>query len=313
MSEENSAVSQAKELTLGGGEEGMETGIDVGGQLRSARESLGLSVNEVSSVLKLSPRQVEALEANDWLRLPKTIVRGFVRNYARYLGLDTAPLMAALEHLPLPQGPELEVPTGSPVRLPEEGKADRRDYIRVISGLIVLLLAIGIYYFMPMDMLRSGVEALKEFVQSRTDSSKTVDVPESPVSEKDIDSVANNALPETARSQEEREPAPHEQITLPVSSPSAESVSATAAQPDSTATQAMIFSFSEPSWVEVRDRNGQVVFSQLNQPGNRPEITGEPPFALVIGNASHVTLQYKGKEVDLSKRSKDDVARLTIE
>ena len=85
------------------------------------------------------------------------------------------------------------------------------------------------------------------------------------------------------------------------------------ALPASSATKSLIFSFSEPSWVEVRDRTGQVVFSQLNQPGSRPEIPGEPPFALVIGNASHVTLHYKGEAVDLSKRSKDDVARLTLE
>ena len=40
--------------------------VNVGLQLRATRESKGISVEEVASVLKLSPRQVEALEANDW-------------------------------------------------------------------------------------------------------------------------------------------------------------------------------------------------------------------------------------------------------
>ena len=308
MSEENLATSQADERTHSGSEGGMETGINVGDQLRAARESLGLSVSEVSSVLKLSPRQVEALEANDWLRLPKTVIRGFVRNYARYLGLDTAPLMAALEHMPLPQGPELQVPAGSPVKMPEEGRANQRDYIRVISGLIVLLLAVGVYYLVPIEMLRTGVETLKEFVQRGNNSTETVDAPNS---ENGIDSAVNNVLPATAQPQEEPYPTPPEQSSPVSSAPGTTSV--TTALPASSATRSLILSFSEPSWVEVRDRTGQVVFSQLNQPGSRPEITGEPPFALVIGNASHVTLQYEGEAVDLSKRSKDDVARLTLE
>ena len=309
MSEENPATGQVDELAHDGSEGSVETGINVGGQLRAARESMGLSVGEVSSVLKLSPRQVEALEANDWLRLPKTVIRGFVRNYARYLGLDTAPLMAVLEHMPLPQGPELQVPAGSPVKMPGEGRADRRDYIRVISGLIILLLAIGIYYFVPMEILRTGVETLKEFVQRGNSATETAVVPNS---ENGIDSDENKVLPATAPPREEPEPAPPEQ-TSPVSSAPVGTTSVTTALPASSATRSLVLSFSEPSWVEVRDRSGQVVFSQLNQPGSRPEITGEPPFALVIGNASHVTLQYEGEAVDLSKRSKDDVARLTLE
>jgi cytoskeleton protein RodZ len=66
--------------------------------------------------------------------------------------------------------------------------------------------------------------------------------------------------------------------------------------------------------VEVRDRSGQIIFSQLCPPGSEREIEGQPPFALVVGNASHVTLRYKGKPIDLlSKRSKEDVARVTVE
>ena len=73
------------------------------------------------------------------------------------------------------------------------------------------------------------------------------------------------------------------------------------------------FSFAQPSWVEVRDRNGQIIFSKKNDGGTEREVEGQPPFAVIIGNAGHVTLQYKGKTVDLSKRSKEDVARLTLE
>jgi len=72
-------------------------------------------------------------------------------------------------------------------------------------------------------------------------------------------------------------------------------------------------SFSQPSWVEIRDGSGQIIFSQLNPAGSQSDIRGQPPFALVIGNASNVTVQYKGKVVELTQRSQEDVARLTLE
>ena len=65
--------------------------------VREAREAAGLSIDDVSQQLKLAPRQVQALEADDYAQLPgRTFVRGFMRNYARLLRLDPDALLAAL-------------------------------------------------------------------------------------------------------------------------------------------------------------------------------------------------------------------------
>ena len=72
----------------------------VGEQLRQAREARGLQIADISQTLKLGPRQVEALESGDWQHLPgHTFIRGFVRNYARLVQVDSAPLMAQLDHI----------------------------------------------------------------------------------------------------------------------------------------------------------------------------------------------------------------------
>ncbi|HET7776665.1 MAG TPA: DUF4115 domain-containing protein, partial [Azospira sp.] len=73
------------------------------------------------------------------------------------------------------------------------------------------------------------------------------------------------------------------------------------------------FRFEQPSWVEVKDKSGQIVFSQLSPAGSEREVEGTPPFALVVGNATHVKLTYKGREIPLEPRSKDDVARVTLD
>lgn len=71
--------------------------VSLGAMLKEARERLGLSVMDVSSQIKFAPRQIEALEADDYRHLPETaFLRGFVRSYAKILHLDAQELLAAL-------------------------------------------------------------------------------------------------------------------------------------------------------------------------------------------------------------------------
>ncbi len=67
-----------------------------GGALRAAREKQKLSVQDIASQLRLGVRQVEALEADRYDKLPEpSIVRGFIRNYAKLLKIDAAPIIEA--------------------------------------------------------------------------------------------------------------------------------------------------------------------------------------------------------------------------
>ena len=231
--------------------EGMpeERGVNVGLQLRTARESRGVSVEEVSLALKLSLRQVEALEANDWSRLPKTVIRGIVRNYA--------------------------------------------------------VLA---YYLVPAETWWTTLESIKELVQTKQN---VINPATDPANEAGVVTPSTHvAVPAVVAVSDSPE--------LPASPPDAVPLTPAIAEPlpvsaSSSSANTLVFVFSQPAWVEVRDRGGQIVFSQLSQAGSRREVNGLPPFSLVVGNASYVTLQYRGHPVDLSKRSKDDVARLTLE
>src|SRR3982750_2873759 len=69
-----------------------------GNVLATARHALDLSVSDVARHLKLSPAQVEALEAGAYERLPGPVfVRGFLRNYAKLLGIDPQPLLRSID------------------------------------------------------------------------------------------------------------------------------------------------------------------------------------------------------------------------
>ena len=70
--------------------------------------------------------------------------------------------------------------------------------------------------------------------------------------------------------------------------------------------------FEQESWVEIRDRNETVIFSQLNRPGTEQSVNGRPPLALVVGNAHGVRLTYDDQPVDLARHIKIDVARFVL-
>lgn len=71
--------------------------------------------------------------------------------------------------------------------------------------------------------------------------------------------------------------------------------------------------FARESWVEIRDRDGRRIFSQMNSAGSAQSISGLPPLTLVVGNAAGVQLLNNDKPVDLAPHIKVDVARLTLE
>lgn len=67
--------------------------------------------------------------------------------------------------------------------------------------------------------------------------------------------------------------------------------------------------FNRQSWTRITDAQGHTLLSGLQQAGTQRTITGQAPFHLVIGNATSVSVTYKGQPVHLGARN---VARLTL-
>src|SRR5512134_2664788 len=69
----------------------MET---IGQRLRQARERLGFSLEEAERTTRIRAQHLAALERDEFDALPSPVqARGFLKNYADYLGLDTEPLL----------------------------------------------------------------------------------------------------------------------------------------------------------------------------------------------------------------------------
>lgn len=278
----------------------------VGQQLRTAREAKRMGVAEVAHTLKLSVRQVEALDADDWSSLPGTIVRGFIRNYARLVNLDSEVLMRQLDAARQPGPAEFELLAATSAPLPRSSRMERRDWVVVLSGLTLVVLAVLANFFAPQDFWQSTLAEFNRLTVEPAVAVSSVDKVDSVPLARSTDQVSQPGAPVAST----------EAVSPENQSPKAQTAAVPGDQPASQPApgdSALKLNFAQPSWVEIRDRSGQVIFSQLNQAGSQREIEGQPPFALVIGNASNVTVLYKGKTVDLSLRSKDDVARFNLE
>src|SRR5271155_26114 len=69
-----------------------------GEHLRREREMRGVSLDEISAATRISTRFLEAIEKDQWDRLPGGVFnRGFIRSVARFLGLDEDSLIAEYE------------------------------------------------------------------------------------------------------------------------------------------------------------------------------------------------------------------------
>ncbi|BAZ66440.1 MAG: helix-turn-helix domain-containing protein [Pelatocladus maniniholoensis HA4357-MV3] len=93
----NKTVSQTEVTTQTTEQQRTESLRQIGEQLRQARESKGLSLEQLCVYTYISPHQMEAIENGNWELLPEDVfVRGFIRTMANVLGLNGTTLITSL-------------------------------------------------------------------------------------------------------------------------------------------------------------------------------------------------------------------------
>ncbi len=311
--------SPAAPISVEAAEPSPPAGPTPGEQLRSERERQGLSVGEVARQLKLATRQVEALERDDHASLPGSIfVRGFLRNYARALGLDADALVRQAfgeSDAPPPAGPAAGATPApapsplqdkSPLNVPVESGAPRRRGAApwIAAGAVLAVAAVAAVVLLAGR--GPATPSSTEVAVGGAGPAAIVQPAEMPPPAASAPEAAPEASPareaEVALAPARSEPEPAAPVDEPVT-----------AGVIGTRGPEMHFSFSRESWVEIRDGDGRVIFSQLNPEGSERVIRGKPPLEVVVGNASGVALAYRGKSVDLGPHTRTDVARLTLE
>ena len=144
-----------------------------GERLKRERELREVSLNEVTVATRISTRFLQALENEDWNKLPGGVFnRGFVRSVARYLGLDEENLLAEYDMARRDQSSETPA-------VPETRGPSASKWIApaaVLAALLVLgaLVAAGIYAWHRYLANRSTGQSSSAFASSSAPTSSAV-------------------------------------------------------------------------------------------------------------------------------------------
>jgi cytoskeleton protein RodZ len=272
----------------------------VGTLLRDARERAGLSLDAVAQQLKLAPRQVRAIEEDDYARLPgRTFVRGFVRNYARIVRLDPDAVVGAL-----PRGEAtspLERLTYTPGRgtiaeMPDEGARKPAWSKWLIPAALLAIVAVAAMY----EYTRPTGGGRQGPAETVPGMAPAVPVPAPP----------STALPNPLEAPATGEPTAA--VPAPEAAPSASAALETGAGAPLAAPAPLVVTWRGPSWVEVRDATGALLVSQTGSAGSTQSVSGTPPIEVVIGNAANVAVAWRGQPVDLAPYTRQNVARFAL-
>jgi len=278
----------------------------VGQILHDAREAQGLSLDEAAARLRLMQRQIVAMEADEFESLGQPVfARGFVRNYARLLGLEPDALLASMEGAPT----EPAVVSHAAPPPPHSWLSSPWLILLLLAVLVVVTVPVALYWWLNEGEEERGgrvqsVEQGSPVPPSRTGSDAEPAEAAAPVAEPEPVSPAVPDMPAV--------PAPVPgSPAAPVAGPGEARAPATPVSP--VLSGVLHLEFGDESWVEIKDASGRMLHRQLNPAGSSVNVRGQPPFDLVIGNAAQARMTYNGRPIDLTPFIGTTVARFTLE
>ena len=119
----------------------------LGETLMAARITKNLTLKDVSSNLRISIKQIAALETNDFSALPEAMItRGFIRNYARLLDIDAEPLLASYRaRMPdkLPHAISVQSTTNQVM----SGKESQPWLMYILGSILILLFVLAWLFY----------------------------------------------------------------------------------------------------------------------------------------------------------------------
>ena len=288
-----------------------------GATVLARREALGLTRQDVADSLNLSVRVVEAIETEDWQRLPgPAFIRGYLRGYAKLLEIDAESLTGGFDAHGGDGGAQAFRMVGG-VERRKRGVGDllQKHPGAVLSGAVALVICAVVVVLMAVWPQKVNGPAPVAQAGGTSDAAiarPTVAAAKPPVADAAAPAAPNPSSPKPAETAAIA-------ATIPTPNTPAQAVRAAPTKDPSgarritpTGDDRLSFSFSDDCWVEVKDAQGDSLFSDLGKSGETLELIGHPPFHIVLGNAPAVTLLFNSERVTLTPHTRNNVGTLVL-
>ncbi|MFQ2466779.1 RodZ domain-containing protein [Aeromonas caviae] len=282
--------------------------------LRNAREQLGWTREQVASRIHLRLTLIAAIEADTYDKhTSHTFIRGYLRAYAKLVGIPEETILAAYEKLGLTPPDNIDMQSFS--RRSRQQANDSR--LKVVTWLVILvLIGLSVAWWWQSTARRSaGDDAL-----AATEMSATANTPESNVAP--AVEVAEPVLPAASDAVSTQVVVSGATATLPVVATDASAavptdVSGAVSTAESTTTESakapqLKMSFTADCWLDVKDANGKTLFSGLKKANDELVLEGPEPLRFIIGAPMAVNLEYQGKSFDMSRYNNGRTARFSL-
>lgn len=233
-----------------------------GERLQREREMRGITLEEIAEATKIGTRSLRALEREEFDKLPGGIFnKGFVRAYARYLGIDeeqaVADYLTAVREAEAAAEPR--VPQPAEVALAEEKREPAGGRRLVAVVLLLAAIVAGAWYLYNRRNARQ-TDASVPAVPAATQPAAAPTLPAQPTSNPELKAAA---LPKTP--------------------------------PESGAFVLRIHA-REDSWMHII-ADGKVVMSEILKASGEKEVRAQKQIVLTAGNAGGVEISHNGKTI----------------
>lgn len=320
--------------------------------LRQVREEKGLSQQEVARELHLTSRVINGLETDDFSHVNSPIfARGYIRSYARHLGLDADELVA--EYDAVYGSPDHGKKPMSTIRKVSEQARPGDAWVKLVSVVLVLALVGASWWWWqsqsdsvaptPVDEVTvqdsQGEDRLAklpedegldlELQQMGSADAKVGFTDEATTAETTAESVAQApvAEPEPVEAAAPAAEQPEvEQAPVVQQQPAAQDqVAATAAAEEQATAPTLlpevapgegllVIEFADDCWVEIQNGAGTMVVADLKSKGDVIAMAVSAPAQVLLGRASAVTkFEFAARNIDLEPHTRKDIARLNLE
>ncbi|MCW8334952.1 cytoskeleton protein RodZ [Vibrio paucivorans] len=324
MSTEQDAVTEQKTDTE-------QPKIEAGTILKSRREELGLSQKQIADRLRLRLSIIQGIEENNFESgQVATFTRGYLRSYAKAVGLEESVVLCALDDCGSAQHKEHEMLSFS-----KKTKRERHDsrIMGITWGILAVMVGISSVWWWQnqqtdtlaiIDDLPEEVSVVQDessepgsfaTITSAAEPSDDVEVVEvvpevaaEPIVT-EVAEVADTSEPEVAN--EVTSEAIVEESPVPAQLPEVEQVE----EPESvviSTDKLLAMSFSADCWIQVKDANGKTLSTGIKKAGQNLELSGEAPFNVILGAPESVSMTFASEPVDLSGYTSGKVARFTL-
>jgi cytoskeleton protein RodZ len=275
-----------------------------GENLRREREMRGVSLDEISFATKIPMRLLEAIEGEDFSKLPGGIFsRSFIRTYARYLGLDEERVVADFQLAAQPQTDfDLHRMAAGNARAGRPGS--RTPLIATLVAVLLLAGGYALFRYSRRAAEATPPQPIVEFSPTSAAPSPAPGLPGSGVAGATPGSnpgtvplppsLPSGAPPATGS---ERNPAGG---PLPTANPGPTNKPQMGAQPDSRpgvdAEMVLQLASTARTWVAV-DADGKTVFQRMLNPEEVQTLKAHRSFDVTAGNAQSVILTLNGEKL----------------